>query len=172
MFPRVSVSPAAGSKLIVRPPLRAPFVFIMLRIAFRPTPLYSHSCELPYMFSLLRPVRALYCAFPDANPCGSYCYKLFGIAGKVNSFVFKQIRTLSQKHPGWGVHRSVFPRLCTLQPSGSDRSTGGKLPRPGARCHNSTLRTTRLAHALATHHFWHRSPPAPLLLGVTHDGTS
>ena len=145
MFPRVSVSPAAGSTLIVRPPLRAPFVFIMLRIAFRPTPLYSHSCELPYMFSLLRPVRALYYAFPDANPCGSYCYKLFGIAGKVNSFVFKQIRSLSQKHPGWGVHRSVFSQTLHSATIGLRSVHRWQVAASRTRCHNSPLRTTRSA---------------------------
>ncbi len=33
----------------------------------------------------------------------SYFSKLFGTHQKRNPFVFKQIRTLSQKHPGWGI---------------------------------------------------------------------
>ena len=47
---------------------------------------------------------------PALNLDGSHCYKLFVVAKKVNSFAIKQIQTLSQKHPGWGIPApSAFP---------------------------------------------------------------
>jgi len=38
-----------------------------------------------------------------SNPFFSYSSTLFCTHQELNSFIFKQIRTLSQKHPGWGI---------------------------------------------------------------------
>src|SRR5712671_5320645 len=39
----------------------------------------------------------------NSNTAVSYSYKLLIVAKKLNSFAIKQIQTLSEKHPGWGV---------------------------------------------------------------------
>jgi hypothetical protein len=51
------------------------------------------------------------------TPLLRYSYKLFVAPKKVNSFVIKQIQTLSAKHPGWGVQLCVGSALsATLHP--------------------------------------------------------
>jgi hypothetical protein len=45
------------------------------------------------------------------TPLLRYSYKLFVAPKKVNSFVIKQIQTLSAKHPGWGVQLCVGSAL-------------------------------------------------------------
>jgi hypothetical protein len=42
----------------------------------------------------------------------SHCYKVFVIAKKLNSFTIKQIHTLLQKHPGWGVLSASSFAVC------------------------------------------------------------
>ena len=51
------------------------------------------------------------------TPFLRYSCKLFAAPKKVNSFVIKQIRTLSANHPGWGVQLCVGSALsATLHP--------------------------------------------------------
>jgi hypothetical protein len=47
----------------------------------------------------------------------SYSYELFCVPQKLNPFLFKQFRTLSQKHPGWGT-----PNVSTFKRSNDQRS--------------------------------------------------
>ena len=51
------------------------------------------------------------------TPLLRYSCKLFGATENVNSFSIKQIRTLSAKHPGWG----VLPKLRSLFTRGTHR---------------------------------------------------
>lgn len=118
MFPRVGrLSFGITSTCLPATPPWPPFVFITSRIACsacppafgRATPLYSNRYELrgraPSAFSVLRPSALSVFRFSVVgfvSPCSSHCYKLFGILRKVNSFAFKQIRTLLQKNTGGG----------------------------------------------------------------------
>jgi hypothetical protein len=62
-------------------------------------------------FRLLSPVN---CRLSTASPpfrstlFFSINYELFVVLQKVNSFAIKQIRTLLQKHPGWG-YQQILP---------------------------------------------------------------
>jgi hypothetical protein len=51
--------------------------------------------------------------FSWLTPFLTHCCGLFGFTKKLNSFVIKQIHTLSAKHPGWGVSAT---RLRSLRP--------------------------------------------------------
>jgi hypothetical protein len=54
----------------------------------------------------------------------SYCSKLFCTHKKLNSFLFKQFRTLCAKHPGGGDASSIS----TFQPSSVQPANGPCLP--------------------------------------------
>jgi len=47
--------------------------------------------------------------FLDLSPFFSNSCALFCTYENVNSFIFRRFRTLSQKHPGWGVSPLAFP---------------------------------------------------------------
>jgi hypothetical protein len=169
--PCVLVSP--GPSPVVRPPFCPPFVFITLRIAFPASPMFSQRSALPggcARCDLSDPtsVPSVLCLFRP-NRCVSHCYGLFVSIRKITSFVFKQIRTLSQNagvwHPpvfledtGGGGPRvssgSLMPAVASTGPR-QNRSTGAKLPLPalGAIIPLCTPRVRRLA--LATHHSRH-----------------
>ena len=160
MFPRVGCVPSlVGPTFVAQPPFCPPFVFMMLRIAFSTTPLYSVSCELPYVFfsaptsarSVLRfsrlqilvnhTVTNSSASLTKSTPLSSSKSELFG-----------------KKHPGVGCppQPSVSKvRICPCCVGVSIGPTGAKLPLPGpgAIIPLCTSRVRRLA--LATHHVRH-----------------
>ncbi len=83
----------------------------------------------------------------------SYFSKLFGTHQKRNPFVFKQIRTLSQKHPGWGYpHLSSWNKMkpqtsnsAVLSTRCTHRTSGGRQCRLSASDACSGLRPQRRA---------------------------
>src|SRR5713101_2863501 len=89
-----------------------------------------HPCQM--LLSPLKPSTSLRPASPFQHLTSAFSYssELFCTPQKLNSFLFKQFRTLSQKHPGVGVpltfdfsfslHSSTqtadFQTLCFLFP--------------------------------------------------------
>ena len=104
MFPQVSPSLLAlDSASLPTTAFCAPFVFMVLRIAFPATPLDSHPYKLPGGVGVKQAKPSVGFVQWTLTSLHSSTYKLFIAAKKDNSFVFSQIETLWAKHPGWGV---------------------------------------------------------------------
>ena len=80
----------------------APFVFMVLRIAFPATPLDSHLYKLPGAVGAKPGKPSAKFVQWTLTSLHSSTYELFVAAKNSNSFVFNQIQTLWVKHPGWG----------------------------------------------------------------------
>jgi hypothetical protein len=96
----------------------SPFIFILLRIPFPTTPLFSHPYKTPGVWGLFpfgfsritgHESQVTHARFftshrprVTSHAFSSAC-RLFGIPKKVNSFAIKQIQPLFAKHPGYGV---------------------------------------------------------------------
>src|SRR5207245_8532405 len=67
-----------------------------------------HPCRK--LLSPLKPSFSLLPASPSQHLTSAFSHSstLFCTRQKLNSFLFKQFRTLSQKHPGWGTPPARF----------------------------------------------------------------
>ena len=121
------------------------FVFMILRIASPSTPLYSHQYKLPGVYGY--PMSRSSSGF-DQNKLitwqSSTC-ELFVAAKILKSFCFKQLQTLLAKHPGGGIHTARQQSVSASSSGVRNWSTPWQVAAYPAGCHNSTLRTTRLA---------------------------
>src|SRR6266478_1796863 len=82
--------------------IRAPFVFMVLRIAFPGTLLDSHLYKLPGGVGVTQAKRSAEFVQWTLRSVHSSTYELLVAAKNGISFVFSQIQTLWAKHPGWG----------------------------------------------------------------------
>ena len=119
----------------------APFVFMVLRIAFSATPLDSHRYKLPGGVGVKQgklPAKFVQWTLTSLH---SSTYELLVAAKNGNSFIVSQIQTLRAKHPGWG---TLATRRCSESRLFRGAKIGpqlGKLPPTRAGCHNSPLHT-------------------------------
>ena len=123
----------------------APFVFMVLRIAFPATPLDSHLYKLPGGVGVQQGKPSAEFVQGTLTSVHSSTYELLVAAKNGNSFVFSQIQTLRAKHPGWG---PLATRQCSGSRSFRRGKIGpqfGKLPPTRAGCHNSPLHAKHLA---------------------------
>src|SRR6267154_4939432 len=121
MFPQVSPSLfALDFASLSTIAFCAPFVFMVLRIAFPATPLDSHLCKLPGGVGVNQEKLSAEFVQWTLTSLHSSTYELFVAAKNCNSFVFSQIQTLWAKHPGWGT-------LASRQCSGSRSFRGVKI---------------------------------------------
>jgi len=142
MFPQVSPSLLAlDFASLTTIAFCAPFVFMVLRIAFPATPLDSHQYKLPGGVGVKQGKLSAKFVQWTLTSVHSSTYELFVAAKNSNSFVFSQIQTLWAKHPGWG---TLPTRRCSESRSFPGAKIGpqlGKLPPTRAGCHNSPLHT-------------------------------
>jgi len=164
MFPQVSPSLfALDFASLTTIAFCAPFVFMVLRIAFPATPLDSHLYKLPGGVGVKQGKASAEFVEWTLTSLHSSTYELFVAAKNGNSFVFSRIQTLWAKHPGWGVRttrRCSGPRFFRGVKIGPQL---GKLPPTRAGCHNSPLHTEHLATRVCL-----ARQLSLLLLGVTH----
>jgi hypothetical protein len=146
----------ASESFAIRPRFRiphtiafcAPFVFMVLRIAFPATPFYSHLYKLPggCMGALSKPSAP--CCQSKLRALNSSSYELFVAAENLNSFVFRKMQTLWAKHPGWGALTGRGCSEISLLPRRQNRCTAWQVAACPAGCHNSPLHTKHLARRL------------------------
>ena len=121
MFPQVSPSLfALDFAFLTTIAFCAPFVFMVLRIAFPSTPLDSHLYKLPGGVGVQQGKSSAKSIQGTLTSLHSSTYELLIAAKSGNSLVFSQIQTLWAKHPGWGA-------LTTRQCSGSRSFPGVKI---------------------------------------------
>src|SRR6266403_5868655 len=135
MFPQVSPSLLAlDFASLTTIAFCAPFVFMVLRIAFPATPLDSHLYKLPGGVGVKQAKPSVGFVQWTLTSLHSSTYKLFIAAKKDNSFVFSQIETLWAKHPGWVfAPLAHVPNLAPSQASNSVHSLAScRLPGLGA----------------------------------------
>ena len=133
MFPQVSPSLLAlDFASLTTIAFCAPFVFMVLRIAFPATPLDSHLYKLPGGVGVKQGKLPAEFVQWTLTSVYSSTYELFVAAKNSNSFVFSQIQTLWAKHPGWGTLADV-PNLASSEASKSVHSLAScRLPGLGA----------------------------------------
>ena len=90
-----------------------------------PRGVWSTFCSAPFLF----PFRHSQLVF-SAIPFFSNSSALFCTRAKPNSFVFKQFRTICEKHPGWGVavpriSLRPYPITCLPPPMGNSVGSAG-----------------------------------------------
>ena len=164
MFPQVSPSLfALDSASLTTIAFCAPFVFMVLRIAFPATPLDSHLYKLPGGVGVQQGKSSAKSVQGTLTSVHSSTYELLVAAKNGNSFVFSQIQTLWAKHPGMGYpgHSPMF--RISLLPRRQNRSTAWQVAAYPAGCHNSPLHTKHLATGVCL-----ARQLSLLLLGVTH----
>src|SRR6266403_3582942 len=129
MFPQVSPSLLAlDFASLTTIAFCAPFVFMVLRIAFPATPLDSHLYKLPGGVGVKQAKPSVGVVQWTLTSLHSSTYKLFIAAKKDNSFVFSQIETLWAKHPGWGTPATRQRSESRSFPGVKIGSEVGKLP--------------------------------------------
>src|SRR6267378_3697447 len=121
MFPQVSPSLLAlDFASLTTIAFCAPFVFMVLRIAFPATPLDSHLCKLPGGVGVKQAKPSAEFVQWTLTSLHSSTYEFFVAAKNGNSFVFSRIQTLWAKHPGWGT--LALANVPDLAPSGASKS--------------------------------------------------
>ena len=143
----------------------APFVFMVLRIAFPATPLDSHRYKLPGGVGVQQGKPSAKSVQGTLTSLHSSTYELLVAAKNGNSFVFSQIQTLCAKHRGGYLPHPPMFRI-SLLPRRQNRSTAWQVAAYPAGCHNSPLHTKHLAPRVCL-----ARQLSPLLLGVTHGCT-
>src|SRR5882762_1247985 len=129
MFPQVSPSLLAlDFASLPTTAFCAPFVFMVLRIAFPATPLDSHLCKLPGGVGVNQEKLSSKSVQRTLTSLHSSTYELLVAAKNGNSFVFSQIQTLWAKHPGWGTPATRQRSESRNFPGVKIGSEVGKLP--------------------------------------------
>ena len=87
-------------------PFAGPLVSSTYELLFQQPLCFEKHLRCPIVFSALSQNSASFANSVVKNsltPFLTYCCKLFVVAKNIKSFGIKQIRTLSAKHPGWGI---------------------------------------------------------------------
>ncbi len=162
MFPQVSPSLfALDFASLTTIAFCAPFVFMVLRIAFPATPLDSHLYKLPGGGGEAGKTVGRVCTM-DTNKPAFINLRTLVVPKTSSAFFFSQIQTLWAKHRCGCPHESPMFRISLLTKR-QNRSTAWQVAAYPAGCHNSSLHTKHLATGVCL-----ARQLSPLLLGVTH----
>src|SRR5882757_1539797 len=163
MFPQVSPSLfALGFASLTTIVFCAPFVFMVLRIAFAATPLDSHLCKLPGGWVANQAKPSAEFVQWTLTSLHSSTYKLLAFRKRVTRSFSVKSKLVGQSTGVECPHESPMFRI-SLLPRRQNRSTAWQVAAYPAGCHNSPLHTKHLATGVCL-----ARQLSPLLLGVTH----
>ncbi|SRR6266478_3673548 len=166
MFPQVSPSLfALDFASLTTIAFCAPFVFMVLRIAFTATPLDSHLYKMPGGWGSSRQNRRPSLYNGALTSLHSSTYKLLSFRKRVTRSFSVKSKLVGQSTGVECPHESPMFRISIL-PRRQNRSTAWQVAAYPAGCHNSPLHTKHLAPRVCL-----ARQLSPLLLGVTHGCT-
>jgi hypothetical protein len=166
MFPQVSPSLLAlDFASLTTIAFCAPFVFMVLRIAFPATPLGSHLCKLPGGVGVKQGKPSAEFVQWTLTSVHSSTYKLLSFRKRVTRLFSVKSKLVGQSAGLGCPHESPMFRI-SLLPRRQNRSTAWQVAAYPAGCHNSPLHTKHLAARVCL-----ARQLSPLLLGVTHGCT-